>query len=183
MSEIYVTADLHFGHKRMAEHWRGFKQTSSLSTVEAMNYVLISRWNDIIHPKDEVYVLGDFSFMNRSRTEEVFNALNGRKYLIRGNHDGPPVINQGWENQWDFRRLKVNGQSIYMMHYPMLTWPNAHKGTLHIHGHSHGNLQGPQSTRMDVGIDATNMIALSVDQVVEMMKDLQYDFIDHHREE
>lgn len=183
MSEIYVTADLHFGHKRMAEVWRGFKQIGSITPVEAMNLSIVDSWNALIKPRDEVYVLGDFSFMGRGRTEEIFNKLNGRKYLIRGNHDGSAVTNQAWENQWDFRRLKINGKSLYMMHYPMLTWPNAHKGTIHIHGHSHGNLQGPQSTRMDVGIDATNMIALSVDEVVDMMKDFQYDFIDHHKED
>lgn len=182
MSETYVTADLHFGHKRMAEHWRVYPSIGDKSPVEVMTQDLIEEWNDLIRPRDEIYVLGDFSFLNRSRTEEVFKMLNGRKYLVRGNHDGSSVTRQAWEDQWDFRRLKVNGQSIYMMHYPMLTWPNAHRGTFHIHGHSHGNLQGPQSTRMDVGIDATKKIAISVDEVVEIMETFRYDFIDHHRE-
>jgi calcineurin-like phosphoesterase family protein len=176
MSEIYVTADLHFCHKRMAEHWRGYP------SVEEMNLDLIDQWNDKIGPKDEVYVLGDLSFGGLARTTEIFIQLNGRKYLVRGNHDSPAVLKQEWENQWDFRKFKINKQSIYMMHYPMLTWPNAHYGTLHLHGHSHGNLQGPQSTRLDVGIDATGKIALAVDEVLEIMKDFTYDFIDHHKE-
>jgi len=174
--ETFVTADLHFFHKRMATHWRDYPD------VETMNDDLIAQWNDTIGVRDEVYVLGDLSFGNFSRTQEVFLQLNGKKYLVRGNHDGSPVLRQAWDDQWDFRRLKVNGRSIYMMHYPMLTWPNANKGTLHIHGHSHGNLQGSQSTRLDVGIDATGKIALSIDEVLVIMKDFRYDFVDHHKE-
>lgn len=178
MTETWFTADLHFWHRRMATHWRGF------ASVEEMNDELIARWNATVGRGDDVYVLGDFSFGSRELNAALFRGLNGRrKYLVRGNHDHGSVTRLGWSDQWDFKRFKLAGQTLYLMHYPMLTWPNASRGTWHLHGHSHGNLQAPVSTRLDVGIDATGQIALSFDEVHELMTGRAYDFVDHHVED
>lgn len=174
---LLFTADLHFFHHRMATHWRGYE------SLDAMHEHIVHEWNAMIGPRDEVWVLGDFSFSNATKVQPYFDRLNGRKHLIVGNHDGPSIRRLGWESVQDFRRVKHEGATYYCFHYPMLTWPNAHKGTLHLHGHSHGNLRAPVSTRMDVGIDALGAIAIPVEDVYTILSARTYDYIDHHTEE
>jgi calcineurin-like phosphoesterase family protein len=50
-----------------------------------MNEGLIQKWNTVVKPDDEVYYLGDFSLNQRAL--KVRQRLNGKVYLIPGNHD------------------------------------------------------------------------------------------------
>ena len=52
-----------------------------------MNGGLISQWNKKVRKNDEVVILGDFSIDKGEKTNELLCRLNGRKYLIIGNHD------------------------------------------------------------------------------------------------
>lgn len=52
-----------------------------------MHEVVIQKWNKQVKSKDIVYVLGDVTFGRWEETKEVLSKLNGRKILIRGNHD------------------------------------------------------------------------------------------------
>ena len=175
MSETYFTGDLHFYHRWMATH-RGY------DSVEEMNELLIAQWNDRISRKDDVFVLGDFSFGGAEGVNAVLKRLAGRHlYLIKGNHDNRSVtLHPRWSWVKDLHPFRLNGQTAWLLHYPMLTWPNANKGTWHLHGHSHGNLTAPASTRMDVGIDAIMDIAVSWDDVCLLMENREYDYVDHN---
>lgn len=171
---VFFSADLHFGH-----HWMATKHRR-WGTVEWHDAALIDEWNDTIGQNDEVYFLGDFSFHRRAECAGIWHQLNGNKHLIVGNHDPKHIEQLPWVSVSQIKRVKRDGQSIYCCHYPMLTWPNAHHGTWHLHGHSHGNLQAPESTRMDVGYDAIGKVAISWDEVAEIMASRTYDFVDHH---
>ena len=46
-----------------------------------MSDALIRNWNSTVAADDEVYVIGDVG------NEKYIRELNGRKYLIKGNHD------------------------------------------------------------------------------------------------
>ena len=51
---IWITSDLHFSHERDFVYGpRGFK------SAQEMNETIISVWNRLIKPDDDVYVLGD----------------------------------------------------------------------------------------------------------------------------
>ncbi len=50
-----------------------------------MNATLIDRYNEVVRADDEVYHVGDFSIHEKHL--EVLGQLNGRKYLVPGNHD------------------------------------------------------------------------------------------------
>ena len=82
-SQTWFIADLHFGHKAVIEY-----ENRPFDNVDHMNEQLIYNWNSMVMDHDLVYVLGDFSFMNPSKTEDIARRLLGRKILIRGNHDG-----------------------------------------------------------------------------------------------
>jgi calcineurin-like phosphoesterase family protein len=79
---IFFTADLHFGHANIIKHCN-----RPFATAEEMDAVLTQKWNATVGQKDEVYILGDFTMRPAMESHRYLAPLNGRKYLIRGNHD------------------------------------------------------------------------------------------------
>lgn len=160
----FLTADLHFGHATMLRH-RGF------DTVEAMDAALVASWNRIVHPRDTVWVLGDFALgCDKARVRELFNSLNGAKKLVIGNHD---VASDGtlkkslaalpWVFAGHYAEITHVGQRIAMSHYAGLTWSCEHHGAYQAYGHSHGRLLGLPGS-VDVGVDAQGLRPISVEE-------------------
>lgn len=80
--KIFVTADTHFGHQNIIKYCnRPFMST------EEMDAALIKNWNETVSNKDLVIHLGDFALGSRDYTASIIKKLNGKKYLIMGNHD------------------------------------------------------------------------------------------------
>lgn len=174
---VLFGADLHFDHKFMAD-LRGYGRDN----LDVMNEAIVDEWNSIASKNDDVFFLGDFSFANAERTRMFFNRLNGKKHLWEGNHDPNHVKRLPWESVNVLSKRSVEGQTLWLCHYPMMTWANAHHGTWHLHGHSHGNGQWANSTRLDVGMDATGKVLISFEEVAEIMATRKYDYCDHHKE-
>jgi calcineurin-like phosphoesterase family protein len=79
---IWLTSDHHFGHKMIiAYEDRPFK------TVEEMDEMMISKWNEMVRPEDYVVHLGDFALCNKAHIAELVSQLNGYKVIVLGNHD------------------------------------------------------------------------------------------------
>lgn len=77
----FFTSDHHFWHTNVIKYCgRPF------TSIEQMNETLIKNWNDVVGPDDEVYCLGDFSMAFRP-VEAYTHRLNGKKFLVPGNHD------------------------------------------------------------------------------------------------
>ena len=82
ISEICLVADTHFNHENIIKYCnRPFKD------IEEMNESIIENWNSVIKKDDIVYHLGDFGFGSLEDLKQIFDRLNGKKYLIMGNHD------------------------------------------------------------------------------------------------
>jgi len=86
MTCTWITSDTHFGHAGICKFLRddGTK-VRPWDDPEEMTEALVENWNRVVGPKDRVYHLGDV-VINR-RYLKVLERLNGRKKLIRGNHD------------------------------------------------------------------------------------------------
>lgn len=81
MAKIYFIADTHFGEERIRKYEnRPFKNAAE------MDCELIYRWNNKVSPEDTVYILGDFGADGYEA--EILSRLNGKKILVKGNHDG-----------------------------------------------------------------------------------------------
>ena len=78
---IYFTADTHFGHKAILQYCN-----RPFETINEMNEALINNWNSKVGPGDIVFHLGDFAFGGSTIWKSILERLNGRKYLIIGNH-------------------------------------------------------------------------------------------------
>lgn len=83
-TKYFVIADTHFGHENVIRYCN-----RPFSTLDKMHYELIKRWNSVVANNDVVFVLGDFAF-GKETVQKFVPLLNGRKILIKGNHDSYP---------------------------------------------------------------------------------------------
>jgi calcineurin-like phosphoesterase family protein len=93
---------------------------------EEMNAHMIEKWNKRVRKNDEVVVLGDFSVGKGTETNEILRQLNGRKYLIEGNHD---VFLKDKEFdvelfKWikPYAELNDNKRKVVLCHYPVFCY-------------------------------------------------------------
>jgi calcineurin-like phosphoesterase family protein len=174
MNTKWFTSDHHFGHKNISKF-----SNRPFESVDEMDEALIKRWNERVQPKDEVYHLGDVGLCNASRLNEILEQLNGRIYLIRGNHDGSAEqCKNRFEWIKDYYKLKIEDssfesgeQSVILMHYAMRVWDKSHWGTYQLYGHSHGELaDDPNLLSIDVGVDCHQYAPISWEEVKGFMK-------------
>ena len=173
MSKIFVTSDTHFYHNNILKY-----ENRPFKDIDDMNNKMIELWNETVSSKDEVYILGDFSFGNEEETIKLLNKLNGKKYLIKGNHDYV-VKNKDVRDkfEWikDYFVLKHNKMKFVMFHYPIQVWDCRHHGAIHLYGHIHSNL-GNHSMEYDipnsynVGVDVNGFKPVLIEDIIEKLK-------------
>lgn len=176
MANTWITSDLHFFHKNIHKFC---PETRPWGSVEEMNEALVDAWNTSVQPNDTIYFLGDFSFGKADDTELLLTRLQGRKYLVRGNHDR--ALSGSLEKRYfvhaaDILEHKICGRDIIMCHYPIAEWHKAQYGSIHFYGHTHGSFQNVGRS-MDVGWDVHNRI-LNIEEAIDMVKDKEV--ITHH---
>lgn len=87
MGNRYLFSDPHHGHDaiyRFTDN-AGAPLRPWAANAEEGDALMLEAWNGQIKPKDTVYVLGDVAIKRRALA--LLSRLNGRKILIRGNHD------------------------------------------------------------------------------------------------
>lgn len=144
---IWFTADHHFGHEAIIRHC-----SRPYTSVLQMDFDLIERWNAIVGPDDTVWHLGDFAWKGHADTGDIFAALHGHKFLIKGNHDRRDVLSLPWAEppraSWV---LRLDGISVMLSHHPLAV----PKGMVGLYGHMHGREPDlVQANALDVGVDA-----------------------------
>lgn len=162
MKNVFVTSDTHFGHANIIRYCN-----RPFVDVSAMNESLVERWNAVVGPDDIVYHLGDFAFLPIQEIRALIPRLNGHMKLVPGNHDKQmKKINSGDSMQLGTHLFEMmpaiydfewDGTKYVMCHFPMEHWEGRDKGTIHLHGHTHGNTgKHPTSLiagRYDIGVD------------------------------
>ena len=165
---IFFTSDLHLCHSLMMRE-RGFE------TLDEMNETLIANWNNVVTPRDEVYLLGDVSFGSLHDTEQILKQLKGRIHLIRGNHDDKldPLFHY-FESVHDLLSISVydneiqQKQRIALCHFPFESWRGSNRQSWHLHGHTHGHLRKREGyKRDDVGVDSWNLTPAKYEEIKE----------------
>lgn len=82
----FVIGDTHWGHaKSLSFIQPDGSPLRPFSSCEEMDETMVERWNAVVKDKDTVYHLGDVA-IPRSGLKNLAKC-NGRKILIRGNHD------------------------------------------------------------------------------------------------
>lgn len=145
---LFFTADTHFGdHRTINIHRRPF------ASVEEMDAALVAGWNAVVGMDDEVWHLGDVA-RRAADVTPLLARLNGRKHLVRGNNDDAATgAAAGWASVQDYAELTADGTVLVICHYPFRSWNGQHRGSVNLHGHSHGKLKR-LPRQHDVGVDA-----------------------------
>lgn len=179
---IWLTSDTHFGHRAILKYCQ---ESRPFGSVTEMDEAIIERWNDWVKPRDAVYHMGDLSFHNAERTMTILNRLNGKIFLVKGNHDkNLSVIGSRFEWVKDYFHHKLNKRSMIMCHFAFEVWDKSHRGAMHVHGHSHGSLKNSRPMRrMDVGVDTNDLYPYAYEEVVEKLRKVQTQPVDHHDKE
>ena len=134
---IYFIADTQFGHENaLAFDNRPFR------TIEEHDKALIENWNNAVSRNDEVFILGDISWHNATRTNEIVSSLNGVKHLIVGNHDKKLLKNREFQSLFieitDYKELSLSDKKgIVLSHYPIPCFNHHYYGWYHLYGHVH----------------------------------------------
>lgn len=149
----FIISDTHFGH---TNSWEKFKNADGsplrpFTSTEEMDETMIERWNAKVKPTDTVYHLGDVVIAKRNL--EIVKRLNGRKILIRGNHD---IFKDN-----DFRDVgfeQIHGVRVFvdkfiMSHIPLHPDCITTRFKVNVHGHLHGNeVNWMQFVHHDTGV-------------------------------
>lgn len=140
----YYISDLHFYHESLLTKMdkRGFV------TCEEMHEYMIEKWNKKVRKNDEVVILGDVSMERGKRTSEILERLNGKLYLITGNHDTYlkdrkfDVSRFEWIKPYE--ELHDEGRKVILCHYPVFCYNGQYRRdkegnpkTYMLYGHVH----------------------------------------------
>ena len=139
MANKFVISDTHFGH---TNSWEKFKLPDGsplrpFTSNEEMDETMIERWNAKVKPEDTVYHLGDV-VINR-RHLHLVKRLNGKKRLVRGNHDifkDKDYYEVGFDSLYGVR---VFTDKFILSHIPLHPDSITDRFKVNVHGHLHAN--------------------------------------------
>ena len=140
----FFISDLHFYHESLLTKMdkRGF------ASCEEMHEYIIGKWNGKVRPQDEVVILGDTSMERGKLTSDILDRLNGRLYLVVGNHDNY-LRDRRFDAsrfEWvkDYAVLHDNKRKIVLSHYPIMCYNGQYRldeegnpKTYMLYGHVH----------------------------------------------
>ena len=167
----FVWADLHLGHERACYFLTDDgKRTRPFDSVEAMDDALVDANNATVQPGDRVYILGDVAI--RRRALAVLARMNGRKILVKGNHD-IHKLKDYLPYFEDIRSVVVLPKArVVLSHIPV------HERALdrwvgNIHGHLHDKrvLAGakPDPRYLCVSVEQTGFAPVLLDEALERL--------------
>ena len=171
---LYPYSDPHFFHDRICRFTNRPFRSLTGPCGTGMHQTLIRRWNEAVpdDPGSVVVILGDLFFPGKdqplpTRREilQILCSLNGRKILLKGNHDDwwlSLLEKQDLEEHFlrveDTLLLRHNGVVLGLCHYPVPLAP--HLCDVQLCGHIH-NLTNPKNPDVAQFLDARMMFNCS----------------------
>ena len=153
--DIWFTSDLHFGHDNIV------KYCDRPCTVAEHTDFIIESLNKHIKDGDTVYHLGDFSYGKKIKFDDlklILDRLNGDWQFIIGNHDNENQLKALCQKTnhkvlGDYHSESIKGKTFIMFHYPIESWWNKKRGSIHLYGHTHHNDMRKIENRYNVCFD------------------------------
>lgn len=173
LGRFWFTADLHFGHENIIKYCnRPFKNKY------IMDEALISNWNADVRTDDTVIIDGDFSF----EPYKYIHRLNGKKILIKGNHDHDKYdyLFDGVMKKFP---IKIGEFSCLLQHIPIVKDGFYKKGQepdfsicskydFLITGHVHEKWK-INGNNVNIGIDVWDMKPIFIDDLIRFLRSLK----------
>jgi calcineurin-like phosphoesterase family protein len=129
--QTWIISDTHFFHANIGRY---------CDRPDGWQEKIIENWNRLIHPEEVVFHVGDLALGKKENLEGLAALLNGRLYLMRGNHDRRGIVHY---HQMEitlvpdpYRMNHPSGLQLIFSHRPILP---LEPDVLNLHGHIHNN--------------------------------------------
>lgn len=161
--KTFLISDTHWGHANILTFKRqdGSLLRAGFENIQDHDQKLIDNWNSVVSPEDKVYHLGDVGFTNFTHIQRIFQALNGTKVLIKGNHDNFKMS----QYALIFKDVRATHQlnGLILSHIPL------HPDSLgrwrgNVHGHTHHNCL-EDKRYMNVSVECINYTPIEFNKV------------------
>jgi calcineurin-like phosphoesterase family protein len=158
--KTWLSADYHFGEDRFELMGRPF------TNVHEHNGAIIANHNAVVAPDDVVLMLGDVCYQKAPEYLPLVAQMNGRKTLVRGNHDRvfsdeqlKPYFEKIYPDGEGFR-LQIGENLCYLTHYPT----QGVEGAFNLVGHIHG-IWKLQLNSLNVGVDVHHFRPVNAERI------------------
>lgn len=165
----FIIADTHFGHSNIIKYC-----DRPFVTVEEMDRQLIQKWNSVVSKNDVVYHLGDFAMGNVDKISSYRNKLNGRIFLIQGNHDGYSIrkyYEAGFDKVYD--KPIIIHDFMILSHSPMFITDSMPYANIYGHVHNNPEYTSVTSNTFCVSVERINYTPILLDNVISRMKEYE----------
>lgn len=172
MGNVFVISDTHFGHANICKfvNWDGSK-VRPWDDVNEMDEVLVQHWNELVKPGDKIYHLGDVAIARKAI--KILERCNGKKILIKGNHDIFPL--KDYLPYFHDIRGSHKIDNFIMSHIPL------HPDSLtnrwcegNVHGHMHNNvvmLGNDEDHRyFNASVERINFKPIAFEEIIKRMR-------------
>lgn len=156
----WLTADWHLGEDRFELMGRPF-----ITQQQMINH-LVFEHNALVEPDDTVIVNGDVCYQKTPEFLPHVKRFNGRKILIRGNHDRvftdeqlAPYFEQIFK-EGDGYPMFIKDIPCYITHYPTEGLPHLFNLVGHIHA-----AWKYQLNSFNVGVDVNHFRPVNIDTI------------------
>jgi calcineurin-like phosphoesterase family protein len=201
--KYHATSDLHIGHKNILKYCPNRHNKQPFSSIQEHDEELVKRWNSVVAPHDIVIVGGDVKICGQTYAKGVIARLNGKKILVRGNHDegAKKMMRLGFDWVCEQMLINVGGHIVLVSHYPWrIPWykqlfyrakqlfykreiydfremkkrPIKRKGVVLWYGHTHQTkMVNVNDMSIHIGLDSANMYPLSEDFLCSLMSNMK----------
>jgi calcineurin-like phosphoesterase family protein len=188
---LFFTSDTHYGHSnicRATTRWKDSEDiTRDFKSLDHMNDVIVDNINNTVGENDILIHLGDWSFGGIEKVSEFRDRLVCKNiHITLGNHDhhirDKEILKYMFSSVQQYLHLDIRrpaGKNMMekftfvCMHYPIASWDGMNDQVMHLHGHCHlpPHHRVAQGRAMDVGMDGAGMEVLSLDEVLNILKD------------
>ena len=168
-ARTWFTADTHIGQADVASY---FGRDRYFPTLAHHDRRIRAELKARIEPGDTLVHLGD---VGAKGARSLCGVPGVRQILVRGNHDDHVRARGEWDEVVDYVEFEIGGQLVLCLHYPMLAWRGDRKGSIHLHGHSHGRVKDERrgrGGRIDVGVDCWSYKPVRFSQIVQRLAGL-----------
>lgn len=157
---VFLTADWHLGEDRFELMGRPFQ------TVDQMVNTLIANHNTVVAKDDIVYMVGDVCYQKTPEFLDRVALFNGKKTLIRGNHDRG-ITDEQFKKYFKVivpegmgLDLEIDGIKCYVTHYPT----HGKQDRFNLVGHIHAAWKY-QLNSLNIGVDVHNFRPVNLNTI------------------
>jgi calcineurin-like phosphoesterase family protein len=178
---VWFTSDTHYNHANICSattKWVNPVTLREFKSLEQMNRYLVDNINEVVAQDDILIHLGDWSFGGFDSIQEFRSRLICNNiHLVLGNHDHHIENNrQNVQNLFSsvnsYLEAEIDDQKFVLMHYPIASWNNLAKSSIHLHGHVHlpADRRIGNGKMMDVGVDGNDLKPIEMKEVLRLMR-------------